>query len=417
MAKNRKTVLKSFTYLQCDDFADYLSQMAAQGWHFKEWGAGLVFEKGEPEKVTYAVEVFIHGSEYDLRPDVHTLNFADYCEAAGWKLVDAKMKFVIFKQIRPDAVPILTPEERLKNASKAYRGQLIWQSVLSLLWLGNMLLRLLPEPQLINTLFSDYQLLMCAFWIYYAFCTAVKCVLYGVWVFKTRKRCKAGESKILNQSRQTLLHWVSNCILIVLLGGQVATLGSVALIIYLAITLILLIPAVLFAIFRPDRDTFIGFQIVMPLVLILLIVFIATFTAMISDDAQLSTDGFPLVYEDLGYDAGKIESSSHASSASIFGMTYFYSIFYEDACIVYQVYETEHEWILDLVWDENIWTDSTIVGSVTDCTALWDAEAAVHNGRDYIVRYGGKILILDFFALEMTEEYTTIIRNALDLED
>jgi hypothetical protein len=48
MAKNRKTVFKGFSYLQCDDFAAYLSHMAAKGWHFKEFNIGLVFEKGTP---------------------------------------------------------------------------------------------------------------------------------------------------------------------------------------------------------------------------------------------------------------------------------------------------------------------------------------------------------------------------------
>ena len=68
MGKNKKTVLKSFDYLHCDDFAAYLMDMSRKGWHFKEWGAGLVFERGEPEEITYAVEVFIDGSEYTTRP-------------------------------------------------------------------------------------------------------------------------------------------------------------------------------------------------------------------------------------------------------------------------------------------------------------------------------------------------------------
>ena len=115
MSRNRKTVYKGFSYLQCDDFAAYLGRMAEQGWHFREWKAGLVFEKGEPEKVEYAVEVFIDGSEYDTRPEVHTKEFAAYCEAAGWQMVDAKRKFVIFRKTRPDAVEIMTPRERLDN--------------------------------------------------------------------------------------------------------------------------------------------------------------------------------------------------------------------------------------------------------------------------------------------------------------
>ena len=90
MSVKRKTVLKGFNYMHVDDFAKYLSDMAAKGWHFKEWGVGLKFEKGEPEQATYAVEVFQKASDNDMRPEPNTQEFAEYCEAAGWKFVDAK---------------------------------------------------------------------------------------------------------------------------------------------------------------------------------------------------------------------------------------------------------------------------------------------------------------------------------------
>ena len=51
MSAARKTVLKGFDYMHCDDFALYLGKMAAKGWHFREWGIGLKFEKGEPEQI------------------------------------------------------------------------------------------------------------------------------------------------------------------------------------------------------------------------------------------------------------------------------------------------------------------------------------------------------------------------------
>ena len=108
MSAKRKTVFIGFDYMHCDDFAKYLSEMAAKGWHFKEWGAGLKFEQGEPKKATYAVEVFTEASENDMRPEPHTREFAEYCEAAGWKFVDAKQKFCIFKKIEEDAAMSLS---------------------------------------------------------------------------------------------------------------------------------------------------------------------------------------------------------------------------------------------------------------------------------------------------------------------
>ena len=123
MNRKKKTVLKGFDYMHCDDFAQYLEGMAAKGWHFREWGVGLKFEKGEPEEATYAVEVFTKASENDLRPTPDTEEFADYCEAAGWKFIDAKQKFCIFKKIEDDAAELFMPEERVANASVSGVGR------------------------------------------------------------------------------------------------------------------------------------------------------------------------------------------------------------------------------------------------------------------------------------------------------
>ena len=129
MKAKKKTVRKFFSYRNCDDFAAYLNHMARQGWHFREWRAGLVFEQGAPEDSVYAVEVFTKAEETDTRPLPETEEFAEYCEAAGWKLVDANRKFVVFKRIREDALPILTDEERFEAISTT-DGHSIWR------WLG-----------------------------------------------------------------------------------------------------------------------------------------------------------------------------------------------------------------------------------------------------------------------------------------
>ena len=64
MAAKKKTVRKAFGYRQCDDFAAYLNHMARQGWHFKEWRAGLVFEEGPEER-----RKFIDIAISQLRPN------------------------------------------------------------------------------------------------------------------------------------------------------------------------------------------------------------------------------------------------------------------------------------------------------------------------------------------------------------
>lgn len=115
----RKRVLAFYRYTECDSMAAYLGEMARKGWHFAEWRMGLVFEKGEPRETEYAVEVFLDGREEDRRPGDEAEEFGEYCEAAGWKLVDGWRRFCVLQKIREDAVPIAAPKERFSNVMRA----------------------------------------------------------------------------------------------------------------------------------------------------------------------------------------------------------------------------------------------------------------------------------------------------------
>ena len=94
----KRRVFRQFRYTECDDMAAFLTKMAKEGWHFKEWKLGYVFEKGEPEVAEYAVEIFINGSSWDLKPDKNAEEFAEYCKEAGWEFIDYSKKFLIFKK-------------------------------------------------------------------------------------------------------------------------------------------------------------------------------------------------------------------------------------------------------------------------------------------------------------------------------
>ena len=118
-----KWVLRNYQYMECDAFAAYLHEMSAQGWHFTKWGLGLVFTKGEPADICYAVEVFPNGSDMDAAPCPEAEEFAEYCEAAGWKFIDGRQKFCIFRQMTKPVTPIVTPKERFENIRKAQLRQ------------------------------------------------------------------------------------------------------------------------------------------------------------------------------------------------------------------------------------------------------------------------------------------------------
>ena len=100
---------------------------------FPKWQMGLVFEKGEPADITYCVEVFPKGSEMDLKPEEQAEEYADYCSVAGWELIDGQRKFCIFRRRDPDAMPIVTEEERFENVRKAERRELLWDMLVPVL--------------------------------------------------------------------------------------------------------------------------------------------------------------------------------------------------------------------------------------------------------------------------------------------
>ena len=114
-----KHVFRRYANSDCDAMALYLEQMAAKGWHFRGWGFGMEFEEGEPSEVRYDVQVFNNNSESQIKPGDDTFEYAAYCEAAGWTLVDSMGKLVVFRALEKNAEPIVTKEEKFRNIRKA----------------------------------------------------------------------------------------------------------------------------------------------------------------------------------------------------------------------------------------------------------------------------------------------------------
>lgn len=117
----KKYIYKRFQYSEADDFANWLSSKAEKGWRFRKFNFGMTFEKCEPQKLEYDVQVFLKNSELDQLPRPDTEEFAEYCRTAGYELVDGIRRFVVFEKKTPDAVAIFTPEERFREIFLAER--------------------------------------------------------------------------------------------------------------------------------------------------------------------------------------------------------------------------------------------------------------------------------------------------------
>lgn len=418
MAQDRKTVFKGFDYRHCDDFAAYLGHMARQGWHFREWRAGLVFEKGEPEAATYAVEVFMNGSEYDTRPEPHTKEFAEYCEAADWTLVDAKRKFCIFKRIREDALSILTDDERLENIAKAERPG-IWQAVITSAVFTAM--RFADFGIAFERyIFSNSQVMFTAVWTVLLILALLRCALFYLWQRRCRGKLQRGEKLFFGKGRQAFAQgWYSFLASFIVLGQLILLilLKQTTLVIYFMVVITaLVLMGFLIAKYRPDALTN---QIIQVIGSILIVFGMLCFCMMLmfwENDKEKTYPTPPLTCADIGTDQ-TFEKINYAEELDgFFGQCAHYNLDYGDDYFLYSIYQSDYDWVLDKVWECEA-EHRIRYGTIEDWASLWNAkEAYRNNGNDYLVRYEDSILVLCFRTGEpLTQEQIDIIREKLDL--
>lgn len=419
MSTKRKTVLKGFDYMHCDDFAKYLSDMAAKGWHFVEWGAGLKFEKGEPEQAIYAVEIFQKAKDDDMRPEANTQEFAEYCESAGWKFIDAKQKFCIFKKIDPNATELYTPEERVNNAVK---GTFSGTAIMLLVLYGiNALLRWSSLATMFKSnIFSDSFFFQISVWTI-MFIGHLLMLLDAFYKsIKLKKKVRIGEKIYIGNRQDGKYHInikdIYMVLLIVLLMYYFFIMDKVALIILNAAIIIGTFGfAFIINKIRPERDTNIIIQVVFAIVLIISIVF---FTMMIfmEDDSDSVKESIPLTITDYRESNDVIEDTSIYGDKNLLGSGTTYFVFGENESIYYKVYKSEYTWILDRIWEEEF-TEKKFNIEVVDCTADWNAQKALRNSiGNYFVRYENTILIFsDDKEVYLSEEQIDIILDKLEL--
>ncbi len=390
MKSKFKTVHRSFHYLRCDDFAHYLESIAAKGWHLDSWGAGLKFRRGEPEQATYAVEVFSDASEYDTRPEVNTREFAEYCEAAGWQLIDAKRKFVIFKKIKPDAVPIMTDRERLEAAVKEEQKFNYRTLAIASLWVILEWWRTLGGG-FAEMVFSPLNLLLLV-----GFTTLFLCALFSVVQVNWKKRSwlrRISEGQMLYLGRAggfasrgydlALIPVMTVWLGFMLCSGDWGTLS--ALVIFFAILF-----GALFLVnkFRVDSVTNEVLMNVLPLGLFLLL-FLIALSGIFAIDQAVLPDSLTEGYQDLSFREPSMPFVHYEENSTFLGSATIVVQREEGVgSVYYGVYESDYDWVLNKVWKNRTSDDSW-----EPCTQDWGGlQVMTQYSRCYVVRYPNHVL-------------------------
>ena len=420
MGKTKKTTFKVFDYMHCDDFAKYLERMAAKGWHFKEWGAGLKFEKGEPEQVTYAVEVFNKAKETDLRPEPNTKEFAEYCEAAGWKLVDAKQKFCIFKKVDENAVDILTTEERVENSWKATYS---FSAFLLLVLYGiNMALqfRNLFGPMFSYSIFSTLSLFNVSVWTFLFLTQLMKFVSAVTVKMKLLKQIKSGREIYIGTNKEGKKRWnghtFSVMILMMLCLIMLVMLEDTRLVIYYVFLMVGTFAFVtILAKVRPDAETNMIIQVVFTIVYMFLIILIPFMIFTNDREKRNNIENVPLTISDYKEGLEDTDDISISLNKNILGSKEHYWVYREEESISYEIYRSKHSWILNRIWEDE--ADKKQNENKTDYTNAWEADIAFRNEiGDYYVRYEDSILIFyEDMENELDSGQISIIRDRLEL--
>lgn len=395
----KRRIINTFCYRDCDAFSEFLHSQSLQGWHFKEFRFGLLFEKGEPADIFYTVEVFPKGTEMDTRPERDTEEYAEYCEAAGWRLIDSNRKFCVFCRTKEDAVPIVEPEERFANIRKAE-----WR-----LWLSGaipvFLLSGLQWYQFLtwnfkNWIFSDLMPFLLLFVTSACIEKFIEGASLAYWSFTKKRMLKSGGIPVYGWKRR----WIAKAFLSI-----IYFLPLFFLVFYLKRSFVpYLLPAVLslallllvtigIAFLRPARSDNYIFQIVAGIGFAFCIT-VAT-AAMIFYDSDPEYTGkdaqaFPLIQADYRQMNGAVTAVNTDHMENILGSkSYFLN---ESDSLSYTIYQSLHPWILDRLWADAL---PDREARQEDRTRVWESISAVSyvydNGiSNELVRYPDKILIL-----------------------
>ena len=417
--KKRKVGI-GFNYRNCDAFARYLHEQSLRGQHFKEFRLGLVFEIGEPADIYYAVEVFPKGSEMDTRPEKSTEEYAEYCEAAGWRLIDSSRKFCVFRRTKEDAVPIVEPKERFANIRKAE-----W-----LLWLNRavpfFLLTFLYGAQLLTGnfgkwIFSNAMLHILLFMMLFFIEYLLDGILLLYWSVTRGRMLRAGHVPIYGGGKHRTFIVALPFILFLVSAAFLALSRDGFFLPYVlpsaAATVFVLLTVLWIAYRRPSRSDNLTFQILAGLGFTFLACF-GTIVIVLSigndsrDEARFkNAEDFPLIQEDYRQMDGEITWTLGEYTESILGSAGHFFVTYSieesgkphasgessSDNLWYTIYQSPHPWILDKLWEEEI---PESAGHPEDRSKAWDALSAVSWTRENgvcieMVRYPDRLFVIN----------------------
>ena len=446
---------------------EFLEEQAQNGLMFvKQKGIFYYFEKCEPKKVHFTVDVFEKASIFDTRPEAKTQEYIEYCEECGWKFIFSNGKVQFFYSEEENPVDIQTDDQLKLKIIHKYTLLTLGPSWLCFLNFLFMMISSYSFRQLTGANMVDQFIVFgTSFPIVIAYigvvvCVSMEIIRYILFYVKNKKGLKSGQKLQYTEKKTLEKYYKFVCTLyvsiFVLLLISLCSFESMG---YLFIILILLSSVLIYFVenFRQgnqkiSRQNNIIITIVASVVGIAISIVGFTFIlfmGLFDFDSQkvkyydeeekcyaymiISNDEIPLTMGELGIvtDGVEYNQTGAYNYASIFGKYYLYDQSYYDKnlqdigpMLSYEILHSGWKKLLDSYINDYL--DQSYY-KCTDVTkeegSLWGSKKvySVWNLEEKtetrLVVYDKKVISISCDGMEYNENTISIINRALDETD
>jgi heme/copper-type cytochrome/quinol oxidase subunit 2 len=363
--RDKKTVYFLYEAYECSALEEYFESMAESGWLIKSISRPfLKFEKIEPKKLKFSVDILNKISAYDPEDSEDALDYREYCEAAGWKYVCQDKKIQVFyTEDYNSTIDIQTDEgEKFKSLVKASLGNMILYMALVVLW-SWIISGDLMRGDISYKITSNFMIAASLGIGTFIFIYIGKIISFIIWFFKARKQVKEDKAIPYNNYKQLrtknillisyMLVWVGLFLYLLILDETKYKNGNI-------IFLVLMISVVIISVFvaryirkkKYSRQTNITLAMGGGLAAVfigLILVGITISISLLSEDNinEIAKTRSKLTISDFGYKEN--ESDFYGDyQKSILAEKVYYSSNDEVNSLSYTVLNSKYAWIIEL---------------------------------------------------------------------
>lgn len=445
---------------------EFLEEQAQNGLMFvKQKGIFYYFEKCEPKKVHFAVDVFEKASIYDTRPEAKAQEYIEYCEECGWKFLFSNGKIQFFYSEEENPVDIQTDDElKLKIIHKnvLFTRGASWLCVVFLFLMqvtSGVFREFMGADMVEQFILFGPNLILIVTYVGVMVCISVEVIRYIRFYVKNKKRIKNGQKLQYIEKKKVEKYHKVVCTLyvsfLVLLFLTFSTLGSMG---YISMGAMLVCVLILYLMefFRQgnkkmSRQDNIIIVIVSSIVgsgICIAGITLGVFVDFFDFDSQkvkyydeeekcyvytvIESDEIPLTMEDLGIVTEGVEynQTSAYDYTSIFGELHQYAQMYFDKdvqdigpMLSYDIVKSSWDKILDS------YVDDYLEKSYYECTDITEEEGELWGAKqvyslrnveeeteERLVVYDEQVIYFSCDRMEYSEDTISIIKKGLNEE-